>query len=124
MFPWVEIRSGAELGILIFLAIKAIGSLIQKREDVGNLNARDLARLDAKHDRDVDAVKTWIASVDSRVSDLQNINVARRLSINESSVINLREELYKEFVRKEFCNERTATTVREHNHDHPMRNGQ
>jgi hypothetical protein len=102
---WLKLT---ELLLIVLVAAKIFGQFWQRREDVGNMN---IARLDA-HDRRLD-------DCDGRLRNLETINVARRLSIGESGLANLRTELYRDFVLTRFCDERTHAFSKERNHDHP-----
>lgn len=108
MFPGPEIRSWVELGILIFLAIKAIGALVQKTGDTSSAHG---GRLDV-HEK-------LISALSDRVQSFREIRVADRLSRLESSLSNIETYAREHYITKELCGARMGASEREHEHDHP-----
>lgn len=109
MPPASDVRSWVELGILVFLTIKALGASFQKHEDIGAANALQLV----EHRKKLD-------DLDGRVQDLRQIRIAERLSRIESAALNHETMCRETFVTRDFCDERTFAATKERNHDHPV----
>ena len=126
MIAGEELRDWAQLALLALLTAKTAVQSWQKTEDTGIANARELTRLETKHDRELAEMKQDLVeargetqALEAEVQKIQQVNFAKRLSESESRLENLRTELRRDYVLKDVCNERTAASSKEHGHDRP-----
>ena len=92
---WSEWLKLVELGLVLLVAAKVFGQFWQKREDTGESNMGRIADL-----------KGAVATLENHVQDLRTINIAKRLSIIESTQENFELHVYREYMPREVCKER------------------